>query len=162
MEDLELQLLNLLKDNWEVDKDKILFHRNLRRIEGSLQQTNIIVAEQTDVNKADKEAMLECLALATVRTRVPAQGTTNELVEEAKTLKHTYREEIYRILRLCGADLTPYDFIIADDDMVTNNFWEKYVDVIGSVGQCLLADDSGEGYVKFGKNSLKFEIPAGI
>jgi len=99
MEDLELQLLNLLQNNWTTsDKDTILFHRHMRRVEGSLNQPNIIVCESTETDNADKEGMLECLAIVIVRTRIPSAGTTLTDLEAAKEKKHQYREEVYRIL----------------------------------------------------------------
>ena len=99
MEDLELQLLTLLKDNWSVEAEKVIFHRNMRRVEGSLTQPNIIIREQTDVGKWDKESTAECLALIVVSTRLQASNTTNEAVETTKETKHELREEVYRILK---------------------------------------------------------------
>lgn len=116
MEDIELQLLTLLKDNWSVETEKIIFHRNMRRVEGSLTQPNIIIREQTDVNKWDKERMAECLILVIIRTRIPAYGTTNEEVETTKALKHEIREEVYRILNVAN-DLD-------DDSIEKPDGWE--------------------------------------
>lgn len=110
MEDLELQLLTLLKDNWHLERENTLFHRNMRKVEGSLTQPNIIIREKTDVNKWDKEGTGECLALIVISTRLQASNTTNEAVETAKETKHNLREEIYRILGIAN---DPQDTSIA-------------------------------------------------
>jgi len=98
-EDMELQLLKLLKENWQVDKENTLFHRNMRRVEGALTQPNVIVCDVTDIDNWNKEGMAECLALLVVRTRISVGATTNEAVEEIKQQKHKFREEVYRILK---------------------------------------------------------------
>ena len=98
MEDLELQLKSLLETNWEI-KPKPLFHRNKRRVEGSLSEPNIIISENTDVNAWNAEGMADCRALLIVQIRIPCAGTTNEEVEKTKQTKYEYREEIYRILK---------------------------------------------------------------
>jgi hypothetical protein len=98
MEDIELQLLMFLETNWEVEP-KPLFHRNKRRVEEALTTPNVIIAEQTDVNSWDKESMADCRALIVVSTKIPCVGTTNEEVENAKTIKHDFCEEVYRILK---------------------------------------------------------------
>lgn len=102
MEDIELQLKTLLQENWSVKTEEVIFHRNMRRVEGSLTQPNIIIRDGTDINKWDKEGMAECLALVLIRTRISAHGTTNEEIEIAKALKHEIREEIYRILKIAN------------------------------------------------------------
>jgi len=99
LEDIELQLLNLLQTNWSVEKDTTIFHRNMRRVEGILTQPNVIIKEETDVNRWDTEGSGECLALITVKIRMQAKSTTNESVEETKELKHKFIEEIYDILK---------------------------------------------------------------
>jgi len=102
MEDLELQLLTLLKNNWSVKAETVLFHRNMRRVEGSLTQPNVIIREQTDVGKWNKEGTGECLALIVVSTRLQASNTTNEAIETTKEIKYDLREEVYRILRVAN------------------------------------------------------------
>jgi len=110
MEDLELQLLNLLQTNWSVEKDSTIFHRNMRRTEGILTQPNVIIKEETDVNRWDTEGSGDCLALITVKIRMQAKATTNESVEETKELKHKFIEEIYDILKkVNNGDLTTPD-----------------------------------------------------
>jgi len=99
MEDIELQLINLLQTNWSVEKDSTLFHRNMRRVEGILTQPNVIIKEDTDVNRWDTEGSGDCLALVTVKIRIQAKATTNEAVEETKVLKHNFIEEVYNILK---------------------------------------------------------------
>jgi len=99
MEDLELQLKTLLEENWSVKAEKALFHRNMRRVEGSLTQPNIIFRETTDVNKWNTENTGECLALITVTIKIQADSTSNEDVDKAKEIKHEMREEIYRLLK---------------------------------------------------------------
>ena len=99
MDDIELQTKKLLEENWSVEKDNMVFHRNMRRVEGGIQQPNIIICEQTEVDGWNKDGMAECLALVVVRTRIPTKGTTNKDVEDAKELKWKMREEVYRILQ---------------------------------------------------------------
>lgn len=99
MEDIELQVKKLLEENWQVEKDSIIFHRNMRRIEGSYKQTNIIICDSTDINNWTVEGTADCAALVTVRTRISSLGTTNEEVEKAKELKYKLREEVYRIFK---------------------------------------------------------------
>src|SRR4030042_98295 len=98
MDALELQLLNLIKDNWSLEAPIPLFHRNKRRLEGGLDETNIIIADVSDVNNWTNEGTADCLALLQVSTRIPSTGTTTEEVEKTKLLKHSIREEIYRII----------------------------------------------------------------
>jgi len=102
-EDLELSLITLLNEKWnladDLEKSKVVFHRNARKVEGTLQDPNVIARENVDVLKWDKEGMAECLASIVVRTRIQAQATTNDSVDEAKVLKTNMRVEILRILK---------------------------------------------------------------
>lgn len=102
-EDLELSLITLLSEKWSLTdslaKSKVIFHRNMRKVEGTLQDPNVIARENVDMNKWDKEGMAECLASIIVRTRIQAEGTTNEEVDKTKILKTNMRAEIYRILK---------------------------------------------------------------
>jgi len=102
-EDLELSLLSLFKNNWnltgDLHKDKIFFHRKMRKIEEVLTQPNIIIRESVDVNAWDKQGMAECLASIVVRTAIQALGTADQEVEATKQLKKSIRSEVYRILR---------------------------------------------------------------
>lgn len=107
MNDLELQLMNLLKTNWQIERKDILFHRNMRRVEGALTQPNIIIAEQADVNDWSNESMADCRAVILVHTRVNVGGTTNEALEEAKVLKFDMRKEVYRILLHTSRGILP-------------------------------------------------------
>lgn len=97
-QDLELQLLNLLKDNWKVDIEGTVFHRNMRRVEAEITAPNVIIAEVADVNDWSNEDMADCRAVLMVRIRFPVQGTTNDALEEAKEKKHLFRNEVYKIL----------------------------------------------------------------
>ena len=102
MEDLELQLLDLLKKNWTTEKDTVLFHRNMRRVEGIIEYPNLIIKDLTNVDKWSTEGTGECMALVMVRTRIKANDTSNKAVETTKELKHKLREEIYRILAIAN------------------------------------------------------------
>jgi len=102
-EDLELSLITLLSEKWklngELAKKQIIFHRNMRKVEGILQQPNIIIRENVDALAWDKEGMAECLASIVVRTRIQAEGTTNEEVDKTKVHKTNIRTEVLRILK---------------------------------------------------------------
>lgn len=102
-EDIELTLLNFFKTNWSLEgalkKDKVLFHRNMRKVEGTLTEPNIIFRENVDVNAWNNEGMADCLISIVVRTRIQAEGTVNLEVEKTKKLKTNMRKQIYDILR---------------------------------------------------------------
>ena len=98
MEDIELQLLELLENNWKVDLKGTIFHRNMRRVEGELTAANVIVAELADTNDWSNEGMADCRCVVLVRIRIPSAGITNEALEEAKKQKHLFRNEVYKIL----------------------------------------------------------------
>jgi len=98
MDDLELQLKTLIETEWNLPAPTPLFHRNKRRLEGGLDETNIIVADVTDINNWTNEGTADCLALLQVSVRVPSAGTTTEEIEKTKLEKHGIREEIYRII----------------------------------------------------------------
>lgn len=102
-EDIELTLLNHISENWglrdDLGKDNIAFHRNMRKVEGILQQPHVVSKENVDALKWDKEGMAECLASIIVQTRVQSNGTTNVELENTKKLKTEMRTEILRILK---------------------------------------------------------------
>lgn len=103
-EDLELALMNLVSTKWSISegslaKSKMLFHRNMRKVEGTLKEPNVIFAENVDVLAWDNEGMAECMASIIIRTRIQAEGTENTEVDATKVLKKDMRVEIFRILK---------------------------------------------------------------
>jgi len=100
MEDLELQLLNLMQDNWKLEnKEQTVFNRNRRRIDTAAVEPHVIFREVADVNDWTNEDMADCRAVVSIETRISVEAVNTDKIEEVKEEKHEVREEIYRILK---------------------------------------------------------------
>ena len=144
MEDLELQLLALLQDNWTLEEPLnvdetgsqkgILFHRNKRRIEGALAQPHLIFREVGDTEDWNNEGMADCRAVVAVESRISCEAINNDQVEATKAQKVVIREEIIRILKAVndGTITAPTGWIWAFPVRRTNlDTWDSPTPMLG-------------------------------